>query len=113
MWLAASIIAFTEGGADAEGGAIARPPGMSSAVGTAAPATVAAAPSVATVPRVARRVFTPLRMKVLYRQLVSELGRRRIPLLEFSRCESTSLTVRRPFAPYRCFPGRGAWTSAS
>ena len=41
MWLAAAIIAFTEGGA--EGGAIARPPGVSSARGTAAAAPAARA----------------------------------------------------------------------
>src|SRR3954451_2562537 len=68
MWLAAAIIAFTEGGA--EGGAIARPPGVSSARGTVAPAPVAPAlrkAAIVSVP-IARDVVMPLRMKAMYRQ---------------------------------------------
>src|SRR6478752_1050828 len=67
MWLAAAIIAFTDGGAEA--GAIARPPGVSSARGTAAPAPPAPAPRRAVIVSVpiARWVVMPLRMKAMYR----------------------------------------------
>jgi hypothetical protein len=65
--LAASIIAFTAGGA--EGGATARPSGSSRAVGVLAIALEqsAAISSDATAP--ARRTEIPLRMKSEYRQL--------------------------------------------
>src|SRR3954451_19521686 len=68
MWLAAAIIAFTEGGA--EGGAIARPPGVSSARGTAAPAGAAPrprSPPIASAP-IATEMVMPLRMKAMHRQ---------------------------------------------